>query len=396
MNTLLQQAKKQQSALITLRRQLHEHAETGFALSKTLQIVTKQLEKLGITLAPCGKAGLTAVIGDKKSKRTVLLRADMDALPIQEDTNEPYACGEGNMHACGHDVHTAMLLGAAQLLKAREKSLRGCVKLLFQPAEEILQGAENVIKHGALENPKPNVAFALHVATGGELPTGTAVLSTNETAAPAADYLQIRFTGKSCHGATPHLGRDALLAAAQTVVALQTLPAREQAIDEPFVLTIGKCTAGEAGNAIAQTATLMGTLRAYTERTRERVKTRIKEIAAAQAKSIGVRANVRFVGGCPTLKNDGKLVAHAAKCVQTLFGAKSLLTTNGRGGGSEDFAYISHALPSVLVVLSAGEKRKGYTYPLHHPKTRFDEDVLWRGSALFCHLAEEWLINADK
>lgn len=371
------------------RRALHERAETGFALKETKKYIKEQLKALGCAPKDCGKAGVATIIGNK-TERCVLLRADMDGLPMSENTGLPFASKSGNMHACGHDMHAAMLLGAAKILKEKERELKGCVKLLFQPAEEILEGAKDCIKAGVLEGPKPQAAFALHVSTGNELPTGTIVLSTRETSAPAADYFEIKVIGKSCHGATPDKGIDALNVAAHIVLALQTLPSREQAVENPFVLTVGKMQAGSAGNAIAENAKMQGTLRAYNEKTRAYIKERITEIAKNTAKAFGASASVRFLGGCPTLKNDLTLVEFAEREIKKLFGEKSLVKTDGRGGGSEDFAYFSHELPSLLLVISAGEKKKGYEYPLHHSKTDFDEAALPIGSKLLAHLAMQW------
>ncbi len=372
------------------RRALHERAETGFDLEKTISYIREQLQGMGYVPKPCGKAGIVATVGSEK-ERCVLLRADVDALPMRENTGLPFACKHGNMHACGHDMHGAMLLGAAQILKEREMELNGCVKLLFQPAEEILEGASDCIRAGVLTEPKPQAAFALHVSTGGDLPTGTIVLSSREISAPAADYFEITVTGKSCHGATPEKGIDALNAAAHILLALQTLSSREQAVENPFVLTVGKMQAGSAGNAIAETAQMQGTLRAYDEKTRAQIKNRLKEIVSAQAKAFGARGRVRFLGGCPTLKNDLTLVEFAETEIQKLFGENAVVKTDGRGGGSEDFAYFSHELPSLLLVMGAGEKKEGYEYPLHHSKTDFDENALVVGSKLLAHLAEQTL-----
>ncbi len=371
------------------RRALHERAETGFALKETRKYVKEQLTLLGYEPKDCGKAGIVALIG-KKGARCVMLRADIDALPMYENTGLPFACKKGNMHACGHDMHAAMLLGAAKLLKEKESQLQAQVKLLFQPAEEILEGAQDCIKAGVLTEPRPQAAFALHVSTGNELPTGAVVLSTREISAPAADYFEIRLKGKSCHGAMPDKGIDALNAAAHVVLALQTLSAREQAVESPFVLTVGKLQAGSAGNAIAENAQMQGTLRAYDEKTRAYIKERLGEIAKNTAKAFGAKASVRFLGGCPTLKNDVTLASFAEKEIKKLFGEKRLIKTDGRGGGSEDFAYFSHELPSLLLVIGAGEKKKGFAYPLHHSKTDFDENALKVGSKLLAHLATEW------
>ena len=390
-NNITAQANAQTKWQIQLRRALHANAETGFSLPDTVGIVKRELSSLKIPFENCGKSGIVAWIGNKRSKKAILLRADMDGLPMYEATGDEYACKTGNMHACGHDIHTAAVLGAAKLLKDREDKLTGCVKLLFQPAEEILQGASEMIANGALKNPAPNAAVAMHVSTGIDLPTGTAVLSSREIAAPAADYFQIQFHGKSCHGATPDQGTDALLAAAYTVIALQTLPAREQQVDDPFVLTVGKLQAGSAGNAISESAVLQGTVRAYNETTREKIKNRMQEIVKAQAKSVGVRGKLTFTGGCPTLKSDKTLVQLAKTCAENLFPEKQVVVTDGKGGGSEDFAYISHEIPSVFMVIAAGRIADGYKYPLHHPKTRFDEAVLPIASALLSQFVLDYL-----
>lgn len=388
---IVERANAQKQWQLRIRRTLHANAEIGFQLKDTVGIVKRELINLNVPFEDCGKCGIVAWIGDRRSKNVILLRADMDGLPMYETTGEKYACKTGNMHACGHDIHTAAVLGVAKLLMESKEKPKGLVKLLFQPAEEILQGASDVIANGALKNPAPKAAVAMHVSTGVTLSTGTLVLSSREIAAPAADYFQIDFHGKSCHGATPDKGADALLAAAYTTIALQTLVAREQQVDDPFVLTIGSMQAGSAGNAIAETARLQGTMRAYSETTREKIKTRMAEIVRAQAKTVGVTAKVTFTGGCPTLKNDKRLVQLAKSCAEKLFPAQQVVVTDGRGGGSEDFAYISQEIPSVLMVIAAGQIANGYKYPLHHPKTCFDEEVLPVASALLAQFVIDYL-----
>ena len=393
---ILNQAKKLQPTLAKYRQYLHEHAEVGFALSKTATFVEKNLQEMGYTPIRIAKNCLLATIGKPSAKGAFLLRADMDALPIKEKSGEAFACKTGNMHACGHDMHTAMLLGAAKLLKDNERELKGQVKLLFQPAEEILQGAKTAVDAGVLENVQG--AVMIHVMVNTPLKSGTLVVSSGGVTAPAADYFTVEITGKSCHGSAPWNGVDALNASAHFLVALQALSAREISLSTPATLTVGTLQAGTAGNAIADRAVMQGTLRAFDESVREQIKKRIKEIAQSIAKAFKAKAKVSFGGGCPTLVNDSKLSAFVEKNARELLGEKGVYTsaqlaggeTARRNGGSEDFAYISHKTPSVMLALSAGAIEEGYAYPLHHPKVRFNENVLCIGSAVLAHTALRW------
>ena len=393
---ILNQAKKLQPTLAKYRQYLHENAEVGFALSKTATFVEKNLQEMGYTPIRIAKNCLLATIGKPSAKGAFLLRADMDALPIKEKSGEAFACKTGNMHACGHDMHTAMLLGAAKLLKDNERELKGQVKLLFQPAEEILQGAKTAVDAGVLENVQG--AVMIHVMVNTPLKSGTLVVSSGGVTAPAADYFTVEITGKSCHGSAPWNGVDALNASAHFLVALQALSAREISLSTPATLTVGTLQAGTAGNAIADRAVMQGTLRAFDESVREQIKKRIKEMAQSIAKAFKAKAKVSFGGGCPTLVNDSKLSAFVEKNARELLGEKGVYTsaqlaggeTARRNGGSEDFAYISHKTPSVMLALSAGAIEEGYAYPLHHPKVRFNENVLCIGSAVLAHTALRW------
>lgn len=393
---ILNQAKKLQPTLAKYRQYLHENAEVGFALSKTATFVEKTLQEMGCTPIRIAKNCLLATIGKPSAKGAFLLRADMDALPIKEKSGEAFACKAGNMHACGHDMHTAMLLGAAKLLKDNERELKGQVKLLFQPAEEILQGAKTAVDAGVLENVQG--AVMIHVMVNTPLKSGTLVVSSGGVTAPAADYFTVEITGKSCHGSAPWNGVDALNASAHFLVALQALSAREISLSTPATLTVGTLQAGTAGNAIADRAVMQGTLRALDESVREQIKKRIKEIAQSIAKAFKAKAKVSFGGGCPTLVNDSKLSAFVEKNARELLGEKGVYTsaklaggeTARRNGGSEDFAYISQQTPSVMLALSAGAIEEGYAYPLHHPKVRFNENVLCIGSAVLAHTALRW------
>ena len=394
---ILQEAKALQGEIKAHRLWLHTHAETGFDLTETKPYVKSALTEMGYTVQERGKAGLVASVG-KPGGKVLLLRADMDALPIAEEADVDFACQNGRMHACGHDMHTAMLLGAAKILKAHESELDGMVKLMFQPAEEIFEGSKDMIASGVLKNPRPDAALMIHVAAGMPLPAGAVVVSTPGVSAPAADYFIIRVHGKGCHGSAPQNGIDPLTAAAHILIALQEIHARELSASDEAVLTFGTFHAGEAGNVIPDTAAMGGTIRTYDEKTRAYLKERMTAIAQNIAEAFRASAEVSFGSGCPTLVNDKDLSEKVTGYLKDLLGADRAFTTaelNGgkpaRGGGSEDFAYVSHEVPSLMLALAAGEPSKGYVYPQHHPKVKFDESVLSTGAAVFVDCAINYL-----
>ena len=393
----LEEAKALHNTLVTHRRYLHQNAEIGFDLPRTLSYVQTQLEKLGYNVESCGKAALLARLNNSNtpSGKQFLLRADMDALPIPEKNRLSFAAKNGNMHACGHDMHTAMLLGAAALLKRHENELCGNVSFLFQAAEETLEGAKDVLNSGAFKAQKPDAALMLHVLTASTLPTGTAIVAAPGPSAPAADFFTIRVQGKGCHGSMPQDGVDALSACAHILIALQEISAREVGLTEEALLTVGALRAGTAGNVIADSAEMKGSLRSFNNATQKRIKKRIHDLSSSVAKAFRAKVKVTFEGGAPALINDAKLSAFALHCLQTRFGEKQILSTTTEtqkhSGGSEDFAYISQEFPSLLIALAAGNVQDGHTYPLHHPKTSFDESALPIGSAIYAQVAFDWL-----
>lgn len=380
---LKQQAIALQKELTDIRRKLHENAETGFDLPNTKNTVKQKLTEYGYAPADCGKCGLTADIG--KGEKLLLLRADMDALPMKEQIDVSFCCKNGNMHACGHDMHTAMLLGCAKLLKMNEDQLKCRVRLMFQPAEETFEGAKDMISSGVL-SPKPDAAVMMHVASGIPIPAGTVMLADARVAAPAADYFTVKITGKSSHGSTPHLGIDALTVAAHILIAFEELSARELSSSDEAILTVGTMQAGTAPNIIAGQAVMEGTLRTYDENIRAMLKTRMKEIADSIACAFRAKAEVIFTTGCPTLINDQTLAKDIMQKVKALLGDDRFIKV-GRGSGSEDFAYISQQVPAVMLSIAAGEPQNGHTHSQHHPMVTFDESVLPVGSAVSAHLA---------
>ena len=394
MTDLFTEAVALQGELTRNRRWLHTHPGVAFDIAETVEYVKQELENLGLSPVPCGRAGLTATIG--QGEPCFLLRADMDALPIPEESCEEFSSTNGAMHACGHDLHTAMLLGAAKLLKEREHELKGTVKLMFQPAEEIFEGAKDMLANGVLEDPRPGAAIMLHVTAGAPMPAGMVITMAPGVSAPAADYFTIHVPGRGCHGSTPHQGVDALTAAAHILLALQELHARELAPGTEAVLTIGTIQGGTASNAIADACELGGTIRTYDENTRTLLKKRMTEIASAVATAYRATAEVRFGSGAPTLNNDAELAKAVPGWLREVLPQQMVLSAadlpgNTRGGGSEDFAYISQQIPTLMLALSAGNSQEGYTHPLHHPKVRLDEKAMPFGAAALAHTALRWL-----
>ncbi len=379
---ILKECERIKDEIISHRRYLHKHAEVGLSLPKTERYIVETLFSYGYT----PKVFDGGVIADVGKGKTFLLRADCDALPIKEKTGLPFASKRETMHACGHDMHASALLGCAKILKANETRLHGNVRLLFQFGEERLQGAKKAIQAGVLEGAKG--AFSLHVSTASSMPLGTCILGGAGNIAPCADFFAIEITGKSAHGATPEAGADALLAGAKLVSDLCMLPAREITPANPAVLTVGKFTAGVAPNAIADQAVLEGTLRSWDLDTQKRLLSRVKALSLSTAKACRVKSKFTVTGGCPALKNDPVLREETKETITRIFGTNALVDASGqKGGGSEDFAYISQKVPAVFVAVVAGEREKGFVYPLHHPKTDFDEDALSYLSALFCAVA---------
>ena len=389
--------------LISLRRSLHRMPGTGFDINDTVSFVRETLEKAGFTPKICGKAGLTATLTGKKPGKVFMLRADMDALPICESSGESFSSENGCMHACGHDMHTAMLLGAAKLLKAHEDELCGTVKFMFQPAEEIFEGAKDMLENGLLLDPTPDAAMMIHVMTGVPFATGTAIVSGPGESAPGAAYFTIHVQRAGCHGSTPNAGIDPLCAAAHIVTALEEISARELAMSDRAILTFGTFHAGTTANVIPDTATLTGTLRVFDESLREQIKARICTIAKCVAEAFRASAEITFDSGCPALLNDKALSENITASVKALLGEEKAFSVpeleqkfgsaGTKSSGSEDFAYISREVPSVMVALAAGHPKDGCTRPLHHPEVRFDESALPFGAAVYAASAFDWLLD---
>lgn len=399
---LLQEAQSYQEKLIEYRTFLHQNVGTGFDIDTTVSFVENQLKEIGLEPQRCGMAGLVVNVGGKKEGKVFLLRADMDGLPMQEEADVDFASKNGNMHACGHDMHTTMLLGAARLLKEYENEINGTVKLMFEPAEEIFEGAKDMIQAGVLKNPDVDSALMIHVMAGQPFPSGTVIVSDGGVSAPGADFFYIRVQGQGCHGSMPNTGVDPITVAAHIITGIQEIQARELALVDEAVLTIGTIHAGQAPNVIPDMLEMRGTIRTYDEEVRAYIKKRLVEISQGVATTFRANAEVSFEKECPVLQNNQELSTCMAGYMSELLGAQKaftqaqLLKLAGGGkltksAGSEDFAYISQEVPSIMLALAAGNPNQGYCFPQHHPKVKFDNDVLATGSAVYAYAAMRWL-----
>lgn len=395
---LLKEARVLEPQLQQWRRTLHRHPEVGFDLPHTKELVKKALTEMGYEPKDCGKAGIIALAGGKKPGKTILLRADMDALPIPEDSGEEFSSEvPGKMHGCGHDMHTAMLLGAAKLLKAHEDELKGTVKLEFQPAEEIFQGSPDMIAGGLLEDPHVDAAVMFHVLAGMPLPVGTVLVPGGGITMASCEQYHITVHGKGGHGSMPEACIDPVTAAAHIHIALQEINSREMDPHSFGVFTTGRFQAGAASNVIPDTAEMWGTIRTIDPENKvgELIHKRMTEIAQGVAAAYRCTAEVGFSDYCPCMVVDHALAGNAMTYMTELVGQGAMdmskLTGGKPGGGSEDFAFVSHEVPTVSMFLSAGNAKEGYAYGQHHPKVKFDDSILYEGSAAYSWFALRWL-----
>jgi amidohydrolase len=368
--------------LVALRRDIHSEPELGFDTEKTAEKVLAALEGLPLDVETgVAQNGIVATLEGDGDGPTVALRADMDALPIQEETGLPFASEvEGKMHACGHDGHTSMLVGAAHALSGMRDRLDGTVKFVFQPAEEGGGGGKVMVDEGVADDVAS--IFALHLWPG--LPFGTVATKAGPIMA-AADAFEMEIRGSGGHGAMPHLAADAVVIAAQVVTALQTVVSREVDPVQAAVLTVGEIGAGTAFNIIPEKARLGGTVRTLDPDLRESMPERIEALARGVANGMRGDAYLDYTFSYPVTTNEEGAAARALDVAGELFGQESVLELPNPSMGAEDFSYFLERVPGAFIWLGVGEDVSG----LHTPQFAFDEEILPRGSALLAALALE-------
>lgn len=393
MSTLIDEARGIEETIVADRRWLHAHPEIGFDLPETTAYVAQRLCEIGLEPTEIVKGGLVACVGDPAASRCFMLRADMDALPLKEETDLPFAAKGNTMHACGHDAHTAMLLGAAQLLKTHEAELKGCVKLMFQPDEEgtapdEVCGNEAMIKAGVLENPRVDAAAAIHLMPldyrFGEIATriGTGFCS--------VDDIDIVVHGRGGHGSRPHQLVDPFAMACQIYQGAQHLIARELDPTDQAVITFGMIAGGAAANIVPDEVRMLGTLRTADEATRARLKQRLEALCAGIAEAFGGVVDVQFLRGVPCVYNDPVLTRELIDYTESLTGRPVTLLDEPIAG-SDDMSVISQAVPTTYFVIGTGTEEEGVQYPVHNARVVFDESIFAEGAALTASLAMNWL-----
>ena len=384
----IEEARELKPYMVDIRRQLHQIPEIGTHLPRTVAMVSAELEKLGIPYEVKEDIScIFAYLGKREDGvPCILLRADMDGLAIREQSGEEFACTEDTMHACGHDMHAAALLGAARILKQHESELKGCVKLLFQSAEETFEGAQAAIEAGVLENPTPQAAYGSHVFSlqtlnhiyFGHIPMG------------AVYGFRITVHGVGGHGSLPEHCVDPINAAVQIYLALQSLIARECPATEEAVLTIGQLKAGEAANIIPSEAVLQGTMRTFNPEIKKKLVQRLHEIVPAVAAAYRCTTDIDVLSNVPSVICDETF---SDFCIKTLQDKEiaSDIHTDLHLMGSEDFAQISSHIPSCYFCIGAEPEDRSHALAQHHPAIRFHEEALVTAAAAHAQITFDWL-----
>jgi len=387
---ILQKAKGLQQKLIDLRRDFHQHPELALQEFNTAKKVEKFLRELGMkTKMLVNGTGVCGYMKGSKPGKTLALRADIDALPVQEETEVPYKSqNAGVMHACGHDAHTAMLLVAAMILSEWKKDLAGNVAFMFQPAEETGEGAKKMVEDGVLE--EVDGIFALHVYSS----LGLGILGYKPGPFLAAgDFFDVKIMGKGGHGGLPHLAIDPIAIAANAITALQTIVSREVDPLESAVVSICKMEAGKrAYNVIPDSATFGGTIRYHSPELREYLPKRMREVLNGVTSAMRGSYEFNLMGKFPAMINDDEMTAFVARLAKDMLGEDKALQMKPLMG-SEDFSYYLQKIPGTFVFLGVENKQKGIIYPQHHPKYDIDEDILPIGTAIHVAVALEYLLK---
>ena len=390
MSIFLAGAKEIQDELVTLRRRLHQEPEIGLDLPKTQAKIVAALDGLGLEVTTGkGLSSVTAVLRGAKSDKTVLLRADMDALPVTELTDLAYKSQiDSAMHACGHDLHVAMLIGAAKLLVKNKSQLNGDVVFMFQPGEEGFDGAGHMIKEGVLtaSGRKADATYGIHVSSS-STPTG-AFTTKGGTMMASADEIHVTVIGMGGHGSQPHTAKDPIPVAAEMVSALQLMITRSFDAFDPVVITVGQFHAGTKANIIPDTAEFQATIRTFSPENRVRIKTEAVRLCTSIAEGYGLKADVKVVEQYPVTVNNDSHAQFVGKVAAELFGKDAYMDMPHPIAGAEDYSRVLEAVPGSYMFLGASVDEDFMNSEVNHsPRAMFDDSVLYRGTAMLSELA---------
>lgn len=385
MSTLLEQAKAISETIVADRRHIHARPEIGEHLPETTAYIISRLKEMGYEPEEICDSGVVATVG--KPGKVFMLRADTDALPMDEISGLPFASTNGNTHSCGHDTHTSMLLGAAKLLKDNEDKLAGTVKLMFQPNEERLAGARAMIDAGLLENPKVDAAMAIHISS--MLAPGVFAYS-NGPCNASADKFLIKVKGKGGHGSAPEKALDPITVCSYIVLGLQEIIAREISGADTAVVTVGHMRSGAKENIIPEDGLMEGTIRTYKHEVRTFIKQRVEEVAKGIAATFRCECTVEYPFGVSPNVNNIPVQNEVVGYVRELLGEDGIIEEPA-SMGSEDFALVSERVPAVFLSLGAMVDDPEKVFSMHHPGVLFDENAFPYGSAVYAHAAMRWL-----
>ena len=376
-------ASKYEKYQVEMRRYFHQYPEVSEKEYETSKAIKAELDKMGIPWVPCGlETGVLGTIKGSKPGKTILLRADIDALSVEETTGAEYASkNPGVMHACGHDCHISMLLTAAHILNDMKDELCGTVKLAFQPAEEVAMGAKSMIEHGALEG--VDAAFGIHIWS--DVPAGHISCSDGPRMA-STDQFKIDIKGKSCHGAAPHQGIDAVVVATAVINNLQAMVSRQTAPLEPIVVTVGKVEAGTRWNVVAENAHLEGTTRCFSQEVWDAIPEMMEKIVKNTSAAFGAEVSVSFDRLTPPTINDVGMAALTRAAADKIMGEGAAIDSPATMGG-EDFAFYGQRVPAAIALLGGGNEVCGAVWPQHSGNFCIDESVLIKGAMLYAQVA---------
>ena len=380
-------AQELKAEAIEIRRHLHQCPEIGFDLPETTKYIKEKLTEYGCSYREICQCGIVADIGNPNGK-VILIRADIDALPSREVSGEPFAATNGNSHSCGHDFHCTSLLICAKMLKEVESELKGMVRLCFQPDEEAIHGAIEMIEKGVLENPHVDAAISMHTKV--QFPTGKYNVGKGNYLS-SSDIFRVKITGVASHGSAPETGVDPINIASKVIDAVQTLQTREINALDPNVITFGSIHGGTAPNVIPETVELTGTIRCFTVSSRPVIKARFVELIEQICAVYRAKAEVVFTSQTPITYNDEQLCDDICRYLKEMVGEEGVSTYASGVKGSDDFAYFSEIVPSVMYHVGMGTAEDGYTYSLHNPHVRFDENALPYCCAAFAQITSRWI-----